>query len=239
MQRAEKISFKVEHIHWLTKTVYQLELKAENSFNFEAGQFMSVTIPGAGPEGRDLKRAYSIASPPEQLPFLSLCIKEVPKGPGSSFLSHVQLGSGIQAMVPYGDFTFTPKKGRRIVFVSTGTGIAPFRAMMHSKPLHESGVTSVLSLSGVKTAQELLYEQDLRNLEWKVPFEYVGALSQEPSRQEYFQGRVTQYLRTQSTELLQGSDFYLCGNGAMIQEVKAFLLDKACSRESIHQEKYY
>ena len=55
---------KVKSFKMLTPSVFEVVFDTEQPLKFIAGQFVSVIIPGAGPKGRDLRRAYSIASPP-------------------------------------------------------------------------------------------------------------------------------------------------------------------------------
>jgi ferredoxin-NADP reductase len=51
---------------------------------------------------------------------------------------------------------------------------------------------------------------------------------------------VTDYLRSLGDDYpWQQTEFYLCGNGAMIEETKQLLASKAVPKESIHQEVYY
>ena len=115
---------------------------------FEAGQFISIIVPGAGPHGRDLRRAYSIASSPEARP-LELCVKLVEGGPGTNFLHQLRPGNHFRGMAPYGDFVYEPREGRHACFIATGTGIAPFRSMIQSKHFRDHAPKSATCLLGV------------------------------------------------------------------------------------------
>jgi NAD(P)H-flavin reductase len=204
-------------------------------FNFEAGQFVSVVVPGAGPKGRDLRRAYSIASAPESRP-VELCVKLVEEGPGTNYLYGLKPGDSFRGFAPYGDFVYEPKEGRHAVFVATGTGIAPFRSMVFSRAYRAAPPKSATCLLGVRDEPELLYP-DL----WELPeLKWVPCVSQPRSDWKGFKGRVTDYLRTLPADFpWLETEFYLCGNGAMITEVKALLAEKGVQKDSIHQEKYY
>src|SRR5690606_32342182 len=121
----------------ITPTVFELAFdlspisEAPAPFSFRAGQYISVVVPGAGPNGRDLRRAYSIASSPEQKP-VELCVKIVDNGPGSNYLNRLRPGDTFKGFVPYGDFTYETPPSKHVCFVATGTGIAPFRSMLLS-----------------------------------------------------------------------------------------------------------
>jgi ferredoxin-NADP reductase len=232
----------VKSFKMLTPTVFEIAFEAEKTqpehpaFAFEGGQFISVVIPGAGPKGRDLRRAYSIASGPEVRP-VELCVKLVEDGPGTNYLYKLRPGDTFKGFAPYGDFVYEPKPGRHACMIATGTGIAPFRAMVQSKAYQTNAPASTWCLMGVRHEEEICYAEEfhcLRNLRWVTP------VSQPKGEFHGFKGRVTDWLRAQGEDFpWKETEFYLCGNGAMITEVKAILAEKGVEKESIHQEKYY
>ena len=220
----------------LTPTVFELKFEVERPLRFIAGQFASIVIPGAGPHGRDLRRAYSIASSPETNP-IELCIKVVEEGPGTQYLYKQRPGDSFRMFAPYGDFVFRPKEGHNVCFIATGTGIAPFRSMIMSKYFQENTPIRTFCITGVRTEEELLYPE----LPSQYPdIQFVDALSQPSPAWKGFRGRVTDYLRTLGDDFpwLQ-TEYYLCGHGGMIAEVKAMLWEKGVTRDSTHQEIYY
>jgi len=233
----------VKSFRMLTPTVFETTFEAEKTlpehpdFKFEAGQFVSVVIPGAGPKGRDLRRAYSIASGPDVRP-VELCVKLVEGGPGTNYLYKLREGDAFRGFAPYGDFTYEIKPGRYACLISTGTGIAPFRSMVLSREVREAPPAGTWCLMGVRCEDELIYEAEVS----AVPgVTWVSAVTQ-PLAPTYsgFRGRVTDWLRAQGADFPWGeTEYYLCGNGAMITEVKALLAEKGVQKESIHQEKYY
>lgn len=220
----------------LTPTVFELTFETDKPFAFEAGQFISIIIPGAGPKGRDLRRAYSIASAPEARP-VELCVKLVEEGPGTNYLYKLKTGDTCKGFAPYGDFTYEPKAGRHAVFIATGTGIAPFRAMVLSDPYKKTPPASAICLLGVRTEDELLYTEEFAGLNG---VKWVPTVSQPKGEWKGFKGRVTDYLRGLGEDFpWRETEYYLCGNGAMIKEVQALLAEKGVTKDSIHQEKYY
>jgi ferredoxin-NADP reductase len=226
----------VKSLKMLTPTVFELTFDTNNPMEFKAGQFISVIVPGAGPNGRDLRRAYSIASPPETKP-VELCVKLVEGGPGTNFLYSCKPGMTFKGFAPYGDFVYKPRPGRRVCFLSTGTGIAPFRAMVLSSAYQENPPVAAYSFFGVREESEVLY---LDELEGRKDLQWVTALSQPKGDWKGFRGRVTDYMRGLGADFpWLETDYYLCGNGQMISEVKALLTEKGVAKEAIHQEKYY
>ncbi len=226
----------VKSFKMLTPTVFELSFETDKQLQFEAGQFISIVIPGAGPKGRDLRRAYSIASSPEKHP-IELCVKLVEGGPGTQYLYRLRPNDIFKGIAPYGDFTYQVKPKRHACFIATGTGIAPFRSMAMSKHFRENLPASAICLLGVRTESELLYQEKVDGF---TDVKLINTVSQPSANWQGFKGRVTDYLRNLGSDYpWLDSEFYLCGNGDMIKEVKAFLAEKGVDKDSVHQEKYY
>ncbi len=226
----------------LTADVIELLFRAEPEFSFQPGQFISIVVPGRGPGGRDLRRAYSIASAPElksgDRSVFELCVKLVEGGPGTQYLNGLKIGEKLTGMAPFGDFVFKPKAGRHAIFIATGTGIAPFRSMVLSKIYRENLPVSAKLLFGARSEVDLLYTEEMLGV--LGAGSWVQALSRPELNWCGFKGRVTDWLRQNEAAIAWSeTEFYLCGNGAMIDEVKQILSSKGVEKPSIHQEVYY
>jgi NAD(P)H-flavin reductase len=236
LMKAIECRCEVKSFTMLTPTVFEIHFKTDPSINFIAGQFVSVIIPGAGPKGRDLRRAYSIASCPEGGE-IELCVKIVEDGPGTQYLNSLRPGNEFRVMAPYGDFVYHPKSGRHACFIATGTGIAPFRSMITSQHYRDNKPTGAHCMLGVRTEDELLYSQLLGNIP---EVKFIEAGSPPTGDWKGFKGRVTDYIRTLGDDFpWTETEYYLCGHGGMISEVKAYLTEKGVAKDSMHQEIYY
>src|SRR3990167_8905216 len=151
----------VRSFRMLTPTVFELGFTVDQPLTFKAGQFCSIIIPGAGPGGKDLRRSYSIASPPHFNP-IELCIKIVEEGPGTHFLSKLRPGDKFTALAPYGIFIYVTPPERHACFIATGTGIAPFRSMILSEEFQARRPKSAICLFGVRDQRELVYVEDAK-----------------------------------------------------------------------------
>jgi ferredoxin-NADP reductase len=237
MAQAQEFICSISENRPLTPTVFQLSVHLPRSIVFQAGQFASLVIPGRGPNGRDLRRAYSIASAPQDTT-LQFCIKTVDNGPGSTYLRDLKAGSPLTLHAPYGTFVYKTPPDKKACFIATGTGISPFRSMIFSNAYREAPPTEAWCLQGVREDDELLYVDELRSAE---KLRFVTAVSRPKKTGGFdFTGRVTDYLRAHASEIAWGeTDFYLCGNGAMIDEIKRILTEKSVQKGQIHQEVYY
>jgi NAD(P)H-flavin reductase len=98
------------------------------ALGFSPAQWLSVK--GSTPEGEPITRAYSIASAPSENARFAFCLNRVQDGFMSNYLCDLGEGSEISLQGPFGDFILrTPL--RDTLIISTGTGIAPFRSMLH------------------------------------------------------------------------------------------------------------
>lgn len=226
----------------LTPTVFEIKFKTNSEFTFKGGQFISIIIPGAGPSGRDLRRAYSIASSSEEAP-IELCIKLVENGPGTNYLYKLKAGDVFKGMVPYGDFCFEKKEDKGVCFIATGTGIAPFRSMLRSKSFLENPPKKSVLLLGVREEDELLYVNEFSDYPIGTGKLHFAPCVSRPKTSSFsgFKGRVTDYLRSLKETGFQYNEveYYLCGGGAMIDEVKTILAENGVAKEAIHVEVYY
>src|SRR5438270_11046393 len=114
---------------WLSAITRHLEFEMENAprFAFVAGQWLSLTH--TKPDGEEITRAYSIASPPDGNRF-ALCLNRVQDGFMSNYLCDLAPGAEISGQGPFGNFILRPPL-RDTIFIATGTGIAPYRSMLH------------------------------------------------------------------------------------------------------------
>ena len=189
--------------------------------DYEAGQFITLGMPIASENNKIIRRAYSIASHPENKQYIELVIRWVRKplpGRVTSALFNAGEGTEVSWIPPTGAaLKINEKMGdgtkdeRRIVCVSGGTGIAPF--MSFARHLHDIGdKREIVVLHGASYVDELSYKQVLTDLEnesidrgtdkWN--FKYRAAISRP---QEWFNrawrgqtGRVEQFLRSKMGE---------------------------------------
>ena len=182
--------------------------------DFKAGQFLTIGLHVPS-EGKIVRRAYSIASPPEQKKVFELLVRWVKKPvPGrlTTELFNRREQDEILWVKPTGAFTIDDKKhddtpdNRRMVLIGGGTGLAPFISYaLHLKSIGSS--REIVILHGASYVDELSYRELLAELEnesldsgkAKWNFRYRASISRP---QEWFnrswngqKGRVESFLR--------------------------------------------
>ncbi|MFH1981533.1 MAG: FAD-binding oxidoreductase [Pseudomonadota bacterium] len=205
----------------LNDNAFELYLERAPGFHFSPGQRLRVHW-GAH------EREYSIASSPAD-EHLMLCVRRVSGGTVSPLMAALSPGEPVQVSGPYGHFRYQSRE-HRAVFVATGTGIAPFRAMIADG----CGAGESLVLHGIRSAKDLFY----RELFLTGAGCYRACLSgaDAPGGADIFQGRVTDYV---AHHLAPGRyDFYLCGRQDMIRDV-ILIVDDQFSAARIFTEAFY
>jgi ferredoxin-NADP reductase len=213
-----------------------------NHFVFEAvgmerlefipGQFVSFE---AEIEGKQITRAYSIASAPTEHNRFELCLNRVEGGRLSPHLFAMQPGDVIAMSAPLGTFTMR-SPARDSILIATGTGVAPFRSILRAFLPH--GAPGFTLLFGIRYEAHILYRVEFEDLEVRYPqFQFWPTLSRAGEGWTGRRGHVQAHLQ----EAIAGRtdvDFYLCGLKEMVDDVRGTLKEMGFERKQIRYEKY-
>lgn len=211
--------------------VYRLQL--DGPLPFSAGQFVNLAVPNATPRG---ERSYSVWSSPADPTVLELCVKLFAGGAASEYLRAAKVGDTMNVRGPFGVFTLRPDHDP-VIFVATATGLAPFRSMLEVAVTAKDPRRFELYF-GVRDEGDLFALDDLERYARVLPaFRYRVCLSRPSAAWTGYTGRVTHALAQDFPA--PSEHFYLCGNGAMIEETRDLLKGRGLERKHIHVEKYY
>jgi ferredoxin--NADP+ reductase len=212
---------------------------------FEAGQYMTI---GVMVDGRIVQRPYSIASAPSAANHgYEMYIRLVEGGTFTPLLWELPVGHRMRIIGPKGKFTLEPDDDRIHVFVSSGTGNAPFVAMM--RELLATGMPRrAVFLNGCSYERDLGYRDLLEGWErdGTYPVTFIPTVSRpdDPRNAGWTgrTGRVESILGPVCDELEltpQNAIVYLCGNPDMILSAEAMLLERGFDEASIKKELYW
>ncbi|MFN2439941.1 MAG: ferredoxin--NADP reductase [Chitinophagaceae bacterium] len=233
---------KIENETYNTRRFF-IKIPEVSDFDFIPGQFVTIDLPiHEKPNKR--WRSYSIASWPDGTNVIELLIVLLEGGLGTTYLfNEVQEGSELTLRGPQGVFTLPQPIEKDLYFICTGTGIAPFRSMLHYIRDHAVPHRDIHLIFGTRSQKDLLYYNELKSLQDDVEgFHFIPSLSREK-----WDG-CCGYVHAVYEDLIQkkknGMDelppaqFYLCGWKAMIDEAKQRILQLGYDRKAIHQELY-
>jgi len=217
--KPQKFKTKVIKNDYLTEDVKHLVLKKPKGFEFISGQYLSIILDN---KERKIRRAYSIASSPKNKT-LEFCIKIIPEGLATPLIKNLTPKQEIEILGPMGDFIIH-NKDKNIIFISTGTGVGPFRSMIINL-LENEFKKKITLIAGYR--KNILYDSEFKKLTKKYSnFHYELAISS--------QGK-----RVQNILIIdKKADYYLCGLSPMINSVRAILTKKSVPMKNIFSEKY-
>src|SRR6476661_3006666 len=108
-----------------------IRLPETERFEFKGGQFVTLDLPIHEQKNKRW-RSYSIASWPDGSNVYELLIVLLEGGAGTTYLfNEITVGSELTFRGPQGVFTLPENIEKDLFFICTGTGIAPFRSMLH------------------------------------------------------------------------------------------------------------
>lgn len=148
----------------LTPTVSELTFRASRRFRFVPGQYLELEVPHARPDARGTRREFSIVSAPEELPLVSIALREGPSGGRvSSYkraLSAAPVGAEFPVTGVWGDFALPARTGAPVVMVAAGIGVTPFVSQLRHARLSDEDrdIVLVYVASG---AGELAFRDEL------------------------------------------------------------------------------
>jgi ferredoxin--NADP+ reductase len=213
---------------------------------FEPGQYMTI---GVMVDGRIVQRPYSVASPPvvAGTDGYEFYVRLVQGGTFTPLLWQMPIGQGMRMIGPKGKFVLRPDDDRTHVFISSGTGNAPFVSMMRQL-MADGCPRRALFLNGVSHAHELGYRSIVED--WQrtgaYPVTYIPTVSRpnDPVNASWDgrTGRVESILGPVLDEHGLDPDnsiAYICGNPDMILSAEATLLERGYPEDQVHKELYW
>jgi ferredoxin-NADP reductase len=210
---------------------FEFEIIDRSEFPFTPGQFVSIKEQVAG---KEVTRAYSIASPPDGNRF-ALCLNRVAEGLVSPRLFALAPGEHVEVQEPLGYFTLR-RPDHPAVFVATGTGIAPFRSILLAALPASAPITL---LFGARHAHGVLYREELEILAQRhAHFRFITTITRPDDSWRGAVGRVQSHLDDALATHAATPDVYICGLKEMVDDVRALLKQKGFDRKQIIYEKY-
>ena len=219
---------------------YIFEMNHPHRIEFNAGQFVSIGVDDAG-----TRRSYSICSNPSTHHNFELLIDHDPNGVGTNFFKNLEFGAEVDVLGPMGefilkdgDFAESSANNKELVFIATGSGIAPFRSMILHLFQTQKEKRPVTLYWGLRYVKNMFWENEFQDLvEFYDNFKFHPVLSKATEEWSLCRGRVTNCLSIH--DLPANGSYYLCGGSGMIEDVSKILQDRGIKKESIHFEKYF
>ncbi|MGC2519384.1 MAG: CDP-6-deoxy-delta-3,4-glucoseen reductase [Burkholderiales bacterium] len=196
--------------------IVYLRLPANERLLFLAGQYLDILLKDG------TRRSFSMANPPHDDEFVQLHIRRVP---GGSFTDHVFTAMKERDILrlegPLGTFFLREESDKPIVFVASGTGFAPIKAIIEAA--FKKGVARPMTLYWGARRPKDLYLNELPQ-RWAAEhpgFRYIPVIS-EALTEDGWRGRTGFVHRAVMEDLpdLSGHQVYACGVPVMVNSAR-------------------
>jgi CDP-4-dehydro-6-deoxyglucose reductase len=245
LTRPREYVARVVYSEWVAEETLKIafEPTQEPMFRFEAGQYISILLPKDEARGlRKELRPYSMWNHPDEFEYAVTIAKMVEGGRCTTLLRGLQPGDEVTFVGPLGSFFLRRPLHPHLVFVATGTGLVPMRAMIKdlisTGEIHDRDVTLYF---GARSEADLFETAELQRWNDRFPrFRFVPTLSRAGESWTGARGRVTAHLEAAEFPV-DDMQMYLCGNGAMIDDVVALMEARGLHRRTrrLVLEKYF
>jgi CDP-4-dehydro-6-deoxyglucose reductase len=215
------IPAKIQSITSLNDRVIQvaLRLPPNSNFTYNSGQYVNI-IKG------DIKRSYSIANAFEENGLLGFFIKKHEEGVMSHYwFEEVRVNDLIRIEGPIGSFFLRKTEVENIIFMATGTGIAPIKAMLEEidKSINRNDhKCSYWIFIGARFEEDFFWKpEEFTNI---YNLKYIPVLSRGHDDWKGERGYIQEIVLKQNISL-SSSQVYACGSKEMIESAKKLLIE--------------
>ena len=188
-----------------------LRLPPNSNFNFNSGQYVNI-IKG------NLTRSYSIANCSDHKNQLEFYIKKYTNGLMSTyFFKEAKINDLLRLEGPVGTFFLRGSSFKNIIFLATGTGIAPIKSILEGldKSHEQYQNKNIFIIVGARYQDDLFWNPNFKNLHIK----YIPVLSRQVNDWNGETGYVQDIVLNQQIDL-ENTQVYACGSNDMINSAK-------------------
>ncbi|WP_321356826.1 FAD-binding oxidoreductase [Pseudomonas extremaustralis] len=223
---------RLDSIERLTDDVLRIVLRTppKSTLSYLAGQYIDVI----GREG--VRRSYSIANAAREDAKLELHIRQVPEGVMSQYwFAEAQANDLLRLEGPLGTFCLRTSTTQNLVFMATGTGMAPVKAMLEALAARPDsfGNKRIYVYWGGRTEGDLYWHPDFPTL----GLTYRPVLSRACEQWAGAKGYVQQAVLAENLDLADTS-VYACGSEAMIQTAREVLTQAGLPLKHFHSDAF-
>lgn len=210
------------------------------AYQYKQGQYITLKM---NINGEEVRRSYSICTSPHSENELRVAIKEVQGGKVSTYINrNLKVGETIDVMTPMGTFHSSLNGGakKNYVLFAGGSGITPMMSILKST-LYIEKQSNITLIYANKNEESTIFKAELDNLVTKNPnlkVAYVFDAPQQPIA-DLQKGIVTTEKAKALIENFGGvnaDEYFICGPGPMMENVKQTLEGLKIAKEKIHIE---
>jgi len=220
---------------------FEVPITQQIAYQYKQGQYITLKM---NINGEEVRRSYSICTSPYSEKELRVAIKEVKGGKVSSYINKsLKVGDTIEVMTPMGNFysVLSGSNKKHYVLLAGGSGITPMMSILKSV-LHIEKQSKVTLIYANRDEESVIFKAELDKIaaENKERFKMVNVYDNpKTSVPEMNRGLVT---IDKAKDLLENNaclgadEFFICGPGPLMENIKQALEKAKIVKEKIHIE---
>jgi CDP-4-dehydro-6-deoxyglucose reductase len=227
------IPAKINSIEKINNSVIEvsLRLSPNSNFAYNAGQYVNIS------KGQII-RSYSIANAYNENELITFLIKKYENGLMSNYwFDEAQVNDLLRIEGPSGSFFLRETNVENIIFLATGTGIAPIKAILEyiSRSKKQFLNKNFWLFVGARFDEDLFWSPN--QLKDKLNINYIPVLSKGSKDWNGERGYV-QDVVTKLNISLADSHVYACGSSSMIESAKIILIENGLNKNHFFSDAF-
>lgn len=208
---------------------------AQDFYPYQAGQYALVSIKNTP----HITRAYSLSSTPGQSRFVTITVREIEGGVGSTWLNNdVKVGNQVWFSDPMGEFSCQHVIADNYLLVGAGSGVTPIMSMarwlLNNRP--EINVTVIHS---VHSPNDVIFKQEWAELKAQFPRLNLVINASVDATEGFESGRISQEIIRKAVPNIADYTVMTCGPQAYMDALKEIVLSLGVSEDRFFTEAFF
>lgn len=222
----------------LTRDIYDFVFTANQKLAYQPGQYLEWTLPHEQSDNRGIRRYFTISSAPTE-PEIKMGVKFYePSSTYKKKLLIMQHGDTMVASQLSGDFVLPTNKNKKLVFITGGIGVTPFRSMI--KYLVDKGESrSIVIFYSNKTMADFAYTQDFDRAEAELGIKTVYTITDQATTPVGWTGEVGSISREMIEKYVPdyiNCAFYISGPHIMVNSFQKILEEMGIKNDQVKKD---
>lgn len=222
--------------------VFDVPAELKSEYQYIQGQYLTLKM---NVDGEEIRRSYSLCSSPVTEKELRVAVKMVTNGKGSTWINKkLNIGETVDVMTPMGNFysKLDASNKKHYVLFAGGSGITPMFSILKSVLAAEPN-SKITLIYGNRDEQSTIFKKQIDELAKanSSRLTVIHVLENPPAGTDplYTGMLLPEKVRAifdKHVGLSNDNEYFICGPGPMMENVKKVLADLKAPHEKTHIE---
>jgi CDP-4-dehydro-6-deoxyglucose reductase len=227
------IPAKIQSINRVNNTIIEVSLRLppNSNFGYNSGQYVNITKGS-------IKRSYSVANAYKKSGLLTFLIKKYEYGEMSNYwFKEAKENDLLRIEGPIGSFFLRESETENIIFLATGTGVAPIKAILENITESPNKLSNkkIWFFSGARHENDLFWHPNKLNVISNL--RYIPVLSKASEDWNGERGYVQEIVLKLGIDLTN-AQVYACGSNNMIESAKKTLVKNGLNIKNFYSDAF-